>query len=149
MFLDWEKRILWKWLYYSMQFTDSMQCLSNYQNGIYHRTRANNLRASMETQRIPNSQSKLEKENRAEWIRLLDFRIYFKAIVIKTVQGCFISMYDKIHYKLKKIKIKKKGNVDDWNRIECWEINPCTYSQLIYNKGGKNTEWRKDSVFNK
>mgnify|MGYP001357016671 CR=1 FL=1 len=77
----------------------------------------------METQQTPNFQTILRKMNRAREIMLPDFRLYYEATIIKTV-----CCWYKIRYK------------DQWNRTESSEINPCTYSQLIYDKGSKNMQ---------
>ena len=90
-----------------------------------------NLTICMETQKTPNIQSNFDKE-KPKLEESGSLTLYYKATVIKTV--CY--WY-------------KHRNIHQWYGTESPEINLYTYGHLIYDKGGKNIQWKKDSFFDK
>ena len=118
MFVDWKNQYSGNEC--TTQSNIEIQC-NRYQitNGMFHRTRTNNLKICMETKKTLNSQSNLEKKTETGGINLPDLRMYYKAIVIKRAWYRY-----------------KDRNIDQQNKTESPEISPHTYGHLIFDKEG-------------
>ena len=51
----------------------------------------------------------------------------------------------KLHPSRQYVTGTKTETLDQWNKTESPEINPCTYEYLIFDIGGKNIQWGKDA----
>jgi hypothetical protein len=78
--------------------------------------------------RIPKSI--LNNKRTSGGINIPDIKLYYRAIVIKTVWYWY-----------------GDRQVDQWNRTEDSEMNPKTYGHLIFDKGGNYIQWEKNQGF--
>ena len=86
----------------------------------------------MEPEKNRIAKTILEKKTKAGDITVADFKLYYKAVILKTVRYCH-----------------KNRHTVQWNRMENPKMGPQTYGQLIFDKAGRNIQWKKDSNFSK
>jgi uncharacterized protein (DUF736 family) len=74
----------------------------------------------------------LSKNSNAGGVTIPNFKLYYRAITIKTAWHWHKNRYE-----------------DQWNRVEDPDMNPHSFAHLIFFKGDKDMQWRKDCLFNK